>query len=98
MNTAKHRRIFVDDRLLIDSFESVAHYLDNLVNRKLESPSDLKKWLKDKSELEAVLEENMAWRYIRMSIDTTNTEFSEAYNFFVSEIHKFNPLKNFGNR
>jgi oligoendopeptidase F len=86
MNTANHRRIFVDDNLLIDSFESVAKYLDNLVERKLESPSDLKKWLKDKSELEAVLEEDMAWRYIRMSIDTTNNEFSEAYNFFVSKI------------
>ena len=86
MNNANHRRIFVDDNLLIDSFESVAHYLDNLVNRKLESPEDLKKWLKDKSELEAVLEEDMAWRYIRMSIDTTNIEFSDAYNFFVSKI------------
>ena len=44
MNTPKHRRIFVDDNLLIDSFESIAHYLDNLVIRNIESPEDLKKW------------------------------------------------------
>jgi oligoendopeptidase F len=86
MNTAKHRRIFVDENLLINSFDSIAHYLDNLIKRNIDSTDALKKWLKDKSELEAVIEEDMAWRYIRMSIDTTNKEFSESYNFFVSEI------------
>lgn len=86
MNTVKNRRTFVDDSLLIDSFESLAQYLNNLLSREINSSQELKTWLKDKSELEAVIEEDMAWRYIRMSIDTRNKEFSKAYNFFVSEI------------
>ena len=82
----KYRRTFVDDQLVIDSYESVEKYLTNLKERNLESTTALKQWLKDKSELEAVLEEDMAWRYIRMSIDTGNEAHQKAYTFFVSEI------------
>ena len=86
MHNAHQGRSFVDENLLIDSFESVEKYMNELLNREISSPEELKKWLKDKSELEAVLEEDMAWRYIKMSIDTRNEEYSKAYNFFVSEI------------
>lgn len=86
MSTTKNRRCFVDENLVIDSFESVENYLNTLLTKDIDSKEALKQWLKDKSELEAVLEEDMAWRYIRMSIDTTNEEYSEAYTFFVSEI------------
>ena len=82
----KYRRSFVDDQLVIDSFESVEKYLNLLLDRKLDSTEALRQWLKDKSELEAVLEEDMAWRYIRMSIDTANEAFQKAYTFFVTEI------------
>ena len=86
MHNVHKRRSFVDENLLIDSFESVEKYMNELLDREIRSPEELKKWLKDKSELEAVLEEDMAWRYIKMSIDTRNEEYSKAYNFFVSEI------------
>jgi oligoendopeptidase F len=82
----KYRRSFVDDQLVIDSFESVEKYLTLLLDRELNSIKALRQWLKDKSELEAVLEEDMAWRYIRMSIDTASDEHQKAYTFFVSEI------------
>ena len=62
MNNVHQRRSFVDENLLIDSFESVEKYMNELLNREISSPEELKKWLKDKSELEAVLEEDMAWR------------------------------------
>ena len=82
----KYRRSFVDDQLVIDSFESVEKYLTLLLDRNLDSTEALRQWLIDKSELEAVLEEDMAWRYIRMSIDTANEEFQKAYTFFVTEV------------
>ena len=65
MHNVHQRRSFVDENLLIDSFESVEKYMNELLNREISSPEELKKWLKDKSELEAVLEEDMAWRYIK---------------------------------
>jgi oligoendopeptidase F len=68
------------------NWSSVANYLNELIDRPLASLVEFKQWLKDKSELEAVLEEDMAWRYIRMTIDTSNAETNEAYRFFVTEI------------
>lgn len=69
-----------------DSWESVSGYYTELKNRVISTKADFLKWLKDKSELEAVLEEDMAWRYIRMTIDTTDEERAKAYSFFVNEI------------
>ena len=90
----KYRRSFVDDQLVIDSFESVEKYLTLLLDRNLDSAMELRQWLKDKSELEAVLEEDMAWRYIRMSIDTANDAHQKAYTFFVTEIQpKLAPME-----
>jgi oligoendopeptidase F len=57
-----------------------------LLSRELNTKADFEKWLEDRSELDAVLEEDMAWRYIRMSIDTTNETFSAAYNLFITKI------------
>lgn len=64
----------------------VEFYLVELQNRDISSKINFETWLRDKSELEAVLEEDMAWRYIRMTIDTTDKSKSDAYHFFVSEI------------
>lgn len=69
-----------------NNWNEVEAYLIELSERNWSDKADFIKWLKDKSELEAVLEENMAWRYIRMTIDTTDTAKTEAYQFFVTEI------------
>jgi len=49
-----------------------------LQERPILSSTDLKNWLKELSELEAVIEEDGAWRYIRMTIDTTDEEMLHA--------------------
>jgi oligoendopeptidase F len=82
----KTPRNFLSNDLEINSFEVIKPYFDDLLNRSISSKIDFEKWLYDRSELDAVLEEDMAWRYIRMSIDTKNEEYSNAYSFFVSKI------------
>ncbi len=79
-------RNFIAKDFTCKNWEEVAVYFNDLKSRSIDSKDDFITWLKDKSELDAVLEENMAWRYIRMTIDTTNEEHSNAYSFFVSEI------------
>lgn len=79
-------RKYIDPSFDCSSWSSVANYLNELLDRPLTTKTIFEQWLKDKSELEAVLEENMAWRYIRMTIDTSNEAHSEAYRFFVTEI------------
>src|SRR5690606_21329042 len=51
--------------------------------------------LKDSSELAAVVSEDMAWRYIKMTCDTANTELRDRYNDFVQNIEPhMAPLSN----
>ncbi len=79
-------RKFVAADFNCESWNSVESYLTDLQNRDISSKESFKQWLLDKSELEAVLEENMAWRYIRMTINTLDQKLTESYQFFVTEI------------
>ena len=80
------KRKFVPENLIIDSWKKIESLFDNLVEREISNVAELEKWMLDRSELEAVLEEDMAWRYIKMNIDTTNKELGESFSFWVKEI------------
>jgi oligoendopeptidase F len=86
MKLEKTKRKFVAQNLVIDSWESVKSYFENLVERTITSRADYLHWLQDKSELEAVIEEDAAWRYIQMTIDTRDEKWSNAYTLFVTKI------------
>jgi oligoendopeptidase F len=79
-------RHFLPQQLTIDTWSKIEPYFKDLMDREIISVEGLEKWLKDRSELEAVISEEMAWRYIRMTCDTTNKEITDAFNYFVSEI------------
>ncbi|PHR22298.1 MAG: oligoendopeptidase F, partial [Fluviicola sp.] len=64
MDISKPTRSFVAADLKIDRWESIETYYQNLLERSIDTLPDFKQWLSDQSELEAVLEENAAWRYI----------------------------------
>lgn len=82
----KKTRRFLPDKFKITAWDVIEPYFKDLKLRELNSISELENWLLDKSELEAVLEEDMAWRYIKMNIDTTDEELSKDFHFFVEEI------------
>lgn len=82
----KQKRTFLPDNLVIDSWEKIAPYFEDLKTRTINNVTELEKWLKDRSELEAVLEEDVAWRYIKMNIDTTDEQLAESFNFFITEV------------
>lgn len=86
MQITKTPRNFLPETLNINKFDDLKPYFEELNNRTIDTLDSLKKWLKDKSELDAVLEEDMAWRYIRLSIDTKNEELTKSYQQFVAEI------------
>ena len=58
----------------------------NWQEREIRSVDDLKQWLKDASELEAVISEDACWRQIKMTCDTENKELEKAFTFFMMEI------------
>jgi oligoendopeptidase F len=77
------------------TWENLAPLFDELLNRKIGTLPELEKWLRDKSELEAALEEDFAWRYIRMSCDTNNEALVQSFQYFATEIEpKISPIAN----
>ena len=80
------KRKFVTNDLIIDSWDKIKSLFDDLVERKISSATELEKWMLDQSELAAVLEEDMAWRYIKMNIDTTDKDLAERFSFWIKEI------------
>ena len=87
------QRRFLPNKLKVSSWDVLSPYFNQLLERKISSKMDLENWLKDRSELEAYISEDMAWRYVRMTCDTTNKELEQAYLFFVTEIEpQISPL------
>ncbi len=82
----KIKRNFIPDNFNLTSSEDILPFLTDLKDREINSAEDLKKWWADKSETEAFLEEDMAWRYIKMTCNTEDKKLAEDFNFFVKEI------------
>jgi len=79
-------RHFLPADFTISNWESLEPYLKNLEEREINSVADLEKWLKDASEIEAVISEDACWRQIKMTCDTENKELEEAFSFFMMEL------------
>jgi oligoendopeptidase F len=79
-------KTFIDPKLVLEDWETLRPFYDELVERSIQSSSGFLQWLKDKSELDAYVEEQAAWRYIRMTIDTRDEALTNAYTSFVKDI------------
>ena len=80
------KRHFIDEDLEVKSWSQIENYFQSLLDANIQSVSDLEQWMLNRSELESVLEEEQAWRYIKMNIDTRDEELSKAFHFWVTEI------------
>lgn len=86
MKIQKAARQFLPEDLAITDFGVLTPYFQELLERQITNLAEFDRWLLDRSELDAVLEEDLAWRYIRMSINTADTELRAAYTAFVTQI------------
>lgn len=99
MKIEKNQRNFLPQDLKIEKWEDLQNYFEDLDNRSIESKADFDQFLSDTSELEAVLEEDLAWRYIKMTIDTKDENLLADYTNFVSNIQpKISPYDDKFNR
>lgn len=79
-------RHFLPENFRVTNWEGLEPYFKNLDEREINSVAELLQWLKDASELEAIISEDACWRQIKMTCDTENKELEEAFNFFMMEI------------
>lgn len=82
----KIERHFLPKDFIVDTWEGLEPYYKNLLDRPINSKQDLEQWLKDMSELDAVVGEDAAWRQIRMTCDTESKPLEQAYAYFMMEI------------
>jgi oligoendopeptidase F len=79
-------RHFLPKDFVVTDWNSLEPYFKNLQEREITSVKDLEQWLKDSSELEAIVSEDACWRQIKMTCDTENKALEEAFTYFVMEI------------
>ncbi len=90
----KATRNYLPQELNID-WDALEPIFNELLKREINSVYELEKWLKHKSEVEAALEEDFAWRYIKMSCDTANEDLVKSFQYFATEIEpKIAPIGN----
>ncbi len=82
----KLERNFIPGDFVVTDWSALEPYFKNLIERPIDSREDLEQWLKDMSELEAVVSEDACWRQIRMTCDTTDKALEEAFTFFCMQI------------
>ena len=87
------RRSFVPQDLDVSDFSQLEPLYLSLLERPVECPADLDRWLLDVSELVAVVDEYGTRRYIDKSCHTDDPEIEKAYLHFVEQVEpKAKPL------
>ena len=85
-DTQRPPRHYLAEDFAVTDWPALEPLFAELRDRSIESADELERWLLDRSELEAVLSEDLAWRYIRMTCDTQDPQRAEAFQYFVNEI------------
>jgi len=83
---ARPARHFLPEEFQVSTWEQLKPYFDQLQERTFDSRAALERWLRDRSELESVLSEDLGWRYIRMTCYTESEEHRKAYQDFIENI------------
>ncbi len=95
----KLERNYVPADYIISDWQSLEPFFIELAERPINSKADLEQWMKDSSEVEAVVSEDACWRQIKMTCDTTDKDLEAAFVFFVTEIQpKMQPYADLLNR
>lgn len=83
---AKKKRNYLPLSLKIKRWKNIQEFYEELKNRQLKTSFDLKKWMYDRSELESIVHEELAKRYIGMTCNTASKKISAAYTYFINKV------------
>jgi oligoendopeptidase F len=95
----KKNRQFLPNDFQVTTWETIKPFYDTLLNAEIDTFEKFEAWLKNWSELEGVLSEELGWRYIRMTCDTTNEAHVNSYTYYIENIDpNISPLNDKLNR
>ena len=79
-------RAFVPKEFKVTTWSKLKPYYNELLNRVIRSREELEQWIKDKSELDAVVSETFSWRYIHITINSNDEKAEALYQYAVQEL------------
>ncbi|MBL7778708.1 MAG: M3 family oligoendopeptidase [Chitinophagales bacterium] len=71
-------RTYISENFDPGNWEQIEPYMHELLQRPLNSLTELEQWLKDQSELDAAISEYSRWAYVRTTVDTTDEKSKSA--------------------
>ncbi len=82
----RNKRNYLAEDLIINTWDDIASYYEQLTDRNIEDREALLKWMADRSETDAALDEEYRWRYIRQTCDTEDETHTKVYENFIEHI------------
>ena len=83
---SQNQNQFIVADFKLKEWADVLPYFEQLHKREITGTDAVWQWLLDRSELDALLEEDLAWRYIKMTCNTADEEAVKSYTYFIEEI------------
>lgn len=74
------------DNFVMNSYEDIKPYFDELLAREVNSKEETLQWLADSDDLSAHISEDGSWRYIHNSCDTKDEEYKNAIIVYNTQI------------
>ena len=81
------RRAFLPSDWRLQHWDDVVVWYEQLDSRDLGTVQAFEAFLLDRSALESALDEDLAWRYIRMTCNTEDDRLKADYEFFIGSIY-----------
>lgn len=70
----------------VDAWSDLKPYYEELLSRDIQSAYELDQWITDRSELDAVVNEEFSWRYINVTKDSSDDYAAQLYNNAVEDL------------
>jgi len=80
------KREFLPEEFKVTVWSRLKPYYNELLHRSIISIAELEQWIFNWNELNALVQEDVNWRYIHFSTNTTNERAGESYNYIVQQI------------
>lgn len=85
-HSLKKRRKYLAQEFNASTWESLLPIYEELAQRPIYSAVELERWILDCNELDAAVNEEFGWRYIKLTTDTTDAANVKAYEYFIRSI------------
>ena len=80
------KRSFLPLTISLENWEDIKSFYEELQQRQINSAEDQHTWLADRSEIDAFVSEDLAWRYIKFTCNTLDEDIKKRYDYFINEI------------